>query len=455
MRLPDLEQVPPKYHALLVEAIERSYRSYPFFCRFWLGFDPHEKQREFARPAQLVVQSCGSGFGKSVGGSSFMLWEAWRHERHAYGVFAPTNRQVKFILEDITDHILNGGSKFALFIDHKPTQEDPYLGLTNGSKLWFLNTAYGAENNRGIELNGAWMDEAAMDNDDTYRLVTTRARLSPGWIRLTSTPKGKVGFFFEQAQIASEEMIRAEAEKRTPTMRLIKAASEDRPSYDRSILAQRKASLPDRYWQQEYMGEFVDMEGGTFRQRDLDRVFDRTWEPEKSPRVDGLYVHGWDFGRKTTYTVGTTLAYDRLEDVAGEVRGVDQEDHLGERWTTIFERVNAREARWADGSSMSDTILDATGIGDVIDQSIDISAHPFIFTQKSRGELILRLTQAVEQDGRLRLPRSWTKLYASMQLHTAKEDAPGQTWDHLDSLGLAYWLAFERTNFGTPFVRLG
>jgi hypothetical protein len=452
--IPNLEQVPPEYHDRLIRVLERSVVDFAYFCKFWFNFTPHEKQRELARPVDFVVMSCGSGVGKSTGGSAFLLWEAWRHEGSAYGCFAPTNAQVKLLAQDISQHILRGDNRFAIFIKRMPSTSDPYLELTNGARIYFQNTAYGAEHSRGLEFNGALMDEAAMDKRETFELVQTRARLKPGWIRLLSTPKGKGGWFFEQAQVASEEMLAADREGRRAKALFIQATAYDNPFYDREILDRRRAATADRFWRQEYMGEFVDLEGGTFRQADLDQVFDRTWEPESEPRTGGLYCHGWDFGRKTTYTVGTTLAFDKLESDWGDVRGIVQDDFRGERWTTVFEHVNAREAKWALNDASSETILDATGIGDVIDQSLDITAEPFIFTNKSRGELILRLVQAVEKPKFLRLPRDWSRLYASMQLHTAKEDAPGQTWDHLDSLGLAYWMAYDRLMIGTPFGRI-
>lgn len=445
--------VPAKYHAALERAMRRALDDWPFFCRYFLGFDPHQKQRDFARPVPLTVQSCGSGFGKSVGGSAFMLWVSWRRSMRAYGVFAPTNRQVKFVVEDVAHHIIRGKNKFALFVAKKPTIDDPYLELTNGTRLWFLNTAYGAENNRGIELNGAWGDEAAMFKDDVVKLIKTRVRLAPGWLRWSSTPKGKIGAFFAEAQAADLEQRAAEREGRPPRAQFIKAASADNPHYDRQILADRKATTDERYWAQEYEGEFVDMEGATFRQSDLDRVFDERWEPETSPRAGGCYVHGWDFGQ-VNYTVGTTLAHDIQPGVWGEVRGIDQEEYRGEKWGRVYEAVDAREADWGAGHASSESIIDYTGIGKVIEEQLSISPEQFIFTKQSRAEMLHRLTHAVQKQGRLRLPRHWTHLYASMQLHTPKEDAPGQTWDHLDSIGLAYWLACERTFYGSPIGRV-
>lgn len=452
MTLPNLDLVPHEHRDRLIEAIHRSLRSFPFFCRFWLGFDPHPKQVQFAR-AVNTVQACGSGFGKSVGGSAVFLWDGWRNDQHAYAAFAPTNRQVKFIAEDIAQHILRGNNKFALFIKKKPTLEDPFIELTNGTRLWLLNTAYGAENNRGIEVNGVWLDEAAMIKPEAFELAKTRARLTPGRLRMSSTPKGRVGWFFEQAIAFGEEEKRAAAEGRSPRAQFIQAASEDNPHYDRQILADRKATTPDRYWRQEYMGEFVDVEGATFRQSDLDRVFDARWEPETSPRAGGFYAHGWDFGQ-VNYTVGTTLAFDRQEGVYGEVRGIEQEEHRGEKWGRIYEQVDLREARWGENDASSETIIDYTGIGRVIEESLTVSPEQFVFTKQSRAEMLQRLTHAVEKDGRLRLPRHWTHLYASMQLHTANEDAPGQTWDHLDSIGLAYWLACERSFYSSVFGRV-
>src|SRR5688572_6040365 len=172
--LPNLDGVPPHLQGRLIEAIEKSLHSFRFFCRFWLNFDPHPKQLLASRPVPFVLLACGSGFGKSTWASAFLLWEAWRNEHHEYGAFAPTNPQVKLLLEDIGRHVLRGGNRFALFLGHKPTKEDPYLEVRS-SRIWFRNTAFGAEHSRGFEFNGCLMDESAMDKEDTFKLIQSRA----------------------------------------------------------------------------------------------------------------------------------------------------------------------------------------------------------------------------------------------------------------------------------------
>lgn len=452
IRLPDLSQVPERFHARLIHEIELGMRSYPDFCRFWLGFTPHEKQLALVNDAAITVMSCGSGVGKSTGATSVMLWEAWRRPGFPVGAFAPTNAQVKLLAQDCAQHIARGGGKLALFLDHKPTKDDPYLGFTHGSRITFLNTAYGADHSRGYEFGLAFMDEAALDKADTFGVVQTRVRLRPGRVVLLSTPRGKGGWFFEQAVLAQEEELRAQAEERLPIRRFIKASSFDNPHYPREILEMRRQTMSRREFEQEIMGEFVDLGGATFKQDDLDRVFDARWEPETAPRRSGLYFHGWDLGKKGSYLVWTTIAGDRQDGVEGDFRGIVQEDRMGERWSRIFAMIGEHERMWGTGSSRSESIYDHTGIGQAGEDFVDVGAQEFDFTGKSRGELLLRFTQAVETPNRLRFPRHWSRLYTQMQLHTPKEDAPGHTWDHLDSAALSYWLAHERLTVGGGFA---
>ena len=436
----------------------RSRADWAYFCEKWLAFNPHAKQREMADPTlRLVVMACGSGVGKTYGTAAFLLWEAWRNPRHDYAAIAPTNRQAKFVLDDIRTLITNGGQRFLIWVKRWPTQDDPYLELVNGSRIWFLNTAYGADHLKGIEFNGAVHDEAAIDKESSHEIVRTRVRKSPGWLRILSTPKGR-NWFFQLAMRVKQEQEWSEGKGEPSTRRFITASSWDNPYYPREILEDRKRTTVDRVYRQEYLGEFVDVEGATFRQEDLDRVFRRDYDPPTEPEHGGLYVHGWDLGRKVSWTVQTTLAFHGIEGKE-RLRGCEQRAWHGERWPTIYREIEDTEHRWeklvdtvtyelpgvhfsqpktyTTGGARSFTILDSTGVGDAAYQNVKINATPFIFTAKSRSEMILRIQEAVEQPGGMVLPATWSRLYTEMQLHTGKEDAEGQTWDHLDSLGLA------------------
>ncbi len=321
----------------------------------------------------------------------------------------------------------------------------PFPVLRNeltGSELWARSTQRNCEYIRGHRFHGINYDEAAYGKQSDLEVLLLRIIDFDGWFSITTTPKGKNWLF----------------ELYLETERLMRDGSKDHyvqvgPTLDNPYIPphalERLKSLPSRSYRQEVLGEFVETEGATFRYEDLARVFDADWRPESGPRADGLYVNAWDLGRKTSRTALTTLAYDHITGVEGELRGVEQRSFAGERWPTIFRAIEDREAYWKAG-----TIVDSTGVGDVVAQSVDVNPFPFIFTQKSRGELLLRLQKAVETPGRLRLPASWTRLYTQMQLHTAKEDAEGQTWDELDSLALAVFYAQTQT-FSSPFAALG
>lgn len=451
----DLDGVPPHLHGGLITALEKSVRSVRYFAKFWFGFEPHEKQITFLDPRpRRAFLSCGAGFGKTRVFALDILWQVFRSPPgQKFCVIAPTHLQAGLIVRAMKELIAQGDGKFAMFIRRWPTKDDPHVYFENGTTLMVFHTARGAEFMRGFEFNRGWMDEAAMDKDDAYQLFRTRVRLKPGTMRIGSTPKGK-NWFFRESMLARAEMERAAAEKREAKALFVEASSWDNPYMDREYLLDLEANAPRRWYEQEILGMFVDAQGASFRQEDLDRVFDATWEGEESPRHHGLYAHGWDFGKKTTYTVGTTLAYDHVKGVEGEIRGCGYEEHYGERWTTVFHNVDDRENFWRKGALSSTSAIDATGLGDVVNDALTISAEPIIFSTPWRSEMTLRMQKAVETPGMLRLPRSWTKYYSAMQLHTAKEDAAGETWDHYDSLGLALYEAMRLSAGGIGFYRM-
>jgi len=95
------------------------------------------------------------------------------------------------------------------------------------------------------------VDEAARVSDDLYRAVRPMLAVSAGRMWLMSTPWGKRGFFYEAWSQAKE-------------WERVHVTGYDCPRIPREFLEEEKSAMGERWFRQEYLCEFVDVESGVF-----------------------------------------------------------------------------------------------------------------------------------------------------------------------------------------------
>jgi hypothetical protein len=101
------------------------------------------------------------------------------------------------------------------------------------------------------------VDEAARVNEDLYQAIRPMLAVSGGTLWMMSTPWGKRGFFYEAWANGGEEWER------------VRVPATECPRIPKSFLAEQKRTMPDRWFRQEYLCEFVDGTTGVF---DMDLV---------------------------------------------------------------------------------------------------------------------------------------------------------------------------------------
>jgi hypothetical protein len=166
------------------------------------------------------------------------------------GCISPTLNQARKIYKDILKGVESSGA-----IKKK---NDSLLEITfiNGSQILF-KSAEQKDSLRGYTYTGLLcIDECAYINDEVFSIIKpgTDAHRCP--ILLTSTPKFRVGFFFEffQKGIMGTKGI----------------SSYDFNNYDTSMLLSKesleiyKQMLPKNQFLTEYMGEFMDSDSSVF-----------------------------------------------------------------------------------------------------------------------------------------------------------------------------------------------
>jgi hypothetical protein len=418
-------------------------KGFALWCWAYLGWVPHHKQEAFgASEARSLYYICGIRHGKSDAAAARFLYRMFYGAGHRYINAALTQDQANIVVERAHQLALSG--PLAGYVDRYIKSPFPTLILKNDARLQG-RTVDDPNLLRGRPYNGAGVDEGSFAKEEAVRLLRGRTLDFDGWVAIYTTPNGK-GSWLHSAYLKAFW----EHEHGNPKFFAATGTTWDNPHIPREALEELKAECEregrDRWYRQEVLGEFVDMEGATFPASVLERVFRTGLVAETSPIRNEIYVTGWDVGRKTTRTCGLTLgcARDPLRGVALRTIRPGNWD-----WNIVYRAIDETARQWG-----AHTIIDGTGVGDSVPSNVSVIVEPFLFTKRSRGDLITELQSVCHRENGLALPVEWNDLRTQMMLHTWDEDAEGQTWDELDALMLAVHHARAITFRGPILTRL-
>jgi len=112
------------------------------------------------------------------------------------------------------------------------------------------------------------VDEAARVSDDLYRAVRPFLAVANGDLWLMSTPCGKRGFFWEEWANGGSQWERCEV-KGTECSRIPAPFLED-----------EKRTMGERWFRQEYLCEFVDVNDSLFDRDVIERAISDDVKPQ-------------------------------------------------------------------------------------------------------------------------------------------------------------------------------
>lgn len=188
--------------------------------------------------------------GKSLLIIGELLYFSLNYEKTVNGCISPTLNQARKIYKDILNAVEKSG-----VIKKK---NDSLLEITfiNGSTILF-KSAEQKDNLRGYTYTGLLcIDEASYINDEVYGIVKPSTDVHRCPLLITSTPKFRIGFFFELFN------------KGLSGVKGI--TSYDFNNYDTSALLSQEAlemyrqMLPKNQFLTEYLGEFLDSDSSVF-----------------------------------------------------------------------------------------------------------------------------------------------------------------------------------------------
>lgn len=396
---------------------------------------PHlrDDQRRIAgHPARFKVVACGRRWGKTTLGLALAVRHARRGCRvwwvaPTYGLAFQPWRTLKAALSEEWEHKL---------------EAERNIDLPGGGSIT-VKSADDPDSLRGVGLDFAIVDEAAFVNPEAWT-AALRPALSDrcGEALIISTPRGR-NWFYHAYQRGADSLIEEWMSWRYPT-----AAN---PLIRPDELAEARAVLPKRIYQQEYEAQFLDDAGAVFRgvkaavAGGLPRV----------PIPGHRYLMGVDFGRYQDFTVAVVV------DASVQPPAVVALDRYNEvNWGVQRQRLAALARRWrvsgvlAEANAMGEPNIDAL-------RAEGVPVEPFVTTSTSKPRLIESLVSAIES-GQIRLLddpvllaelEAYTYTMNPHTNHTRYGAPPGLHDDTVIALALAWHLtAMPRLALGIAEV---
>jgi hypothetical protein len=192
-----------------------------------------------------VIVNCSRQWGKSTVTAVKAVHTAHSQPGSLTVVVSPSGRQsAEFVRKA-------GGFLRKLGIRPKGDGDNEIsLALPKGSRIVGLPGTEGTV--RGFAATLLVIDEAARVSEEQYRAVTPMLAVQNGDLWLLSTPRGKRGFFWEVWS------------KGGPQWRKVSVPATVCARISEEFLAGERESMGERYFGQEYLCEFVDVENALF-----------------------------------------------------------------------------------------------------------------------------------------------------------------------------------------------
>jgi hypothetical protein len=227
-----------------------------------LGIVPDEWQEDLLRSsADRVLLNCSRQSGKSTMSAVIALHRALYHPGSLILCLAPALRQSQELFAKIAGFYRDLGRPVSPIGERKLSLE-----LENGSRIITLpGTEKTIRGFSGVSL--LIVDEAARVEDELYFAVRPMLAVSGGTLIMLSTPYGQRGIFYEEWTSGdSREWQR------------FRVSADRVPRIGPEFLSEERRALGSRWFEQEYLCVFGELEGAVFSREAIDRMFDTEYK---------------------------------------------------------------------------------------------------------------------------------------------------------------------------------
>ena len=330
------------------------------------GYKPHDNQRLIHNsinkdPYKYYALNIGRQFGKTMLGINQMLFWAINHPGCNIAWVTPVYKQSKKVFDEM-ERVTRSADLFDF------NRSDLTIKGFDSQITFFSGER--PDNIRGNTFDYLIVDEFAFCRSELWDEVLSATVLVKGKkVLFISTPKGKNHFHRISLQHNYDKRYK-----------YFHFTSFDNPMIDHADLEERKRSLPDHVFKQEYLAEFIDNASGLFK--DV-----RAGIGDHQPK--GKAYAGLDIGRADDYTVLTII------NESGEMIYVNRWRH--DEWHKIIDKVAKLIQEYK-----ATTLIEVNNQGDVFYEMLRDRCrnyiHPFTTTSKSKPILIEDLAVAFEQN---------------------------------------------------------
>ena len=346
---------------------------------------PHDGQAAFFRSgARFRTAACGIRGGKTRAGAV----EAVRHAvmmRGSHGwVVGPTYPMMEVALRAFFDDTALA-ERSDLLSSTGYLKRDRQVHFANGSLVEFRSAEWG-DTLRGPGLNWIWKDEAQLIKEEAHRILMGRTSDQLGRIWDTGTPLG-IGNHFHRTFAWG-------LDPEHPQYASFRWGSTANPMVTPAEVESMRAQVPDAWWRQEYLAQFIEGVASVFG--DLTACIVDAPPPPSDRIKRPRHVLGLDIARKRDFMFGVVM------NNWGQV--VDTYRSNKTTWAFQLERVLELVDRWGG----CPVVGDATGVGDAFVERLKaagVRVTPIVFTAKSKIDLVEQLMLDFEGQ-RVWLPRS-------------------------------------------------
>jgi hypothetical protein len=267
MAIRALRQKLDRLEALLHERRDRArdtlqrLRADPACLLSLAGMEPDCWQQRLLRsPASRLLLLCSRQAGKSTAAAALALRVALLQPRSPVLLLSPSLRQSVELFRKVLALFDALGRPAAV-----AAESALRLELVNGSRILSLpSTEATIRGFSGVAL--VIIDEAARVPDALYCAVRPMLTVSQGQLVALSTPFGKRGWFYDEWQGAG------------PWER-VQATARECPRIQPTLLEEERRALGPRWFAQEYLCSFEEVEGSVFALEDIMAAFADDVEP--------------------------------------------------------------------------------------------------------------------------------------------------------------------------------
>jgi len=223
------------------------------FCRQRLRLEPDEWQKDFLRDrSDRIIMNCSRQVGKSTMTAVKALHRARYDRGSLILLLSPALRQSLELFKKVNDFSILLGIE-------KIDDSKQYMSLKNGSRIVSLPGKGGTV--RGYSPDLLIVDEAGFVSDELFYAIDPMVAVTKGDIILLSTPNGKRGFFYNIFTTDNR-------------WKKYEIPATVCPRISKKFLAEKKATLPERVYLQEYFCQFVETEDQVFTEEDWEDAVD-------------------------------------------------------------------------------------------------------------------------------------------------------------------------------------